>query len=92
MQREKLAEAEAKELAAERAASEASSAEALAVEKHKEAARDEREAAERRVSARRAHEIAAIGAGDVLGLDKFAAEHSLTTADVSTILVDLTLL
>lgn len=52
------------------------------MEKHKEAARDEREAAERRVAARRAHEIAAIGAGDVLGLDKFAAEHSLATTDV----------
>jgi hypothetical protein len=82
-QREKLAEAETKERAAERAAAEAAGAEALAVEKHKEAARDEREAAERRLAARRAHEIAAIGAGDVTGLDKFASEHSLSTADVS---------
>jgi hypothetical protein len=82
-QREKLAEAETKEHDAERAAAEAAGAEALAVEKHKEAARDEREAAQGRLAARRAHEIAAIGAGDVAGLDKFASEHSLSTADVS---------
>lgn len=55
----------------------------MAREKHHEAAEFERDAARRRLAARRAREIAAVGAGDVVGLDRFAAKHSLATVDVS---------
>ena len=61
VRKQKLAEAEEEELAAERAAKEAISAERLAVKKHKEAASDEAAAHQRRVAARRARAIAVRG-------------------------------
>lgn len=61
VRKQKLAEAEEEELAAQRAAQEAIADERLAVEKHKEAAADEAAAHQRRVAARRARAIAARG-------------------------------